>query len=307
VTTLFQRNYNLLIGPKYTGRPNDPNGILIKDLRVQFQIEKSLDKEPNTANIEVTNLSGDSRSLVEGLSVQTKGGTPVFQQPTLFLNCGYGVKDVTLKNIFQGDIARVTHKRIGTDITTMIEAGDGEVAYNGTSLDKSFSPGTKFDVVLGEVARAMGLSLGQVAGIKPDQFLQGLSLSGPARMQLQNLMTRQGLSWSIQNGKLQILPPDTGTAETAILINSQTGLIGSPFKTKVVNQSLLKKKDGKEAESGVNVQSLLNPDITPGRIIKLESQLVSGVFFVKKLKHIGDTHGTNWYTEMECVEKLTNV
>jgi len=56
---------------------------------------------------------------------------------------------------------------------------------------------------------------------------------------------------------------------------------------------------GKE-ESGVSATSLLNPEIRPGRRVQVESQFVNGVFKVEKVTHSGDTHSTQFYSEVEA-------
>lgn len=277
---LFSRNYSLLVGPR------GKEGILIRGLRVVFQIEKSLEPYPNTCNIDIYNLSEKSRSIIE-----EKRSAVVF-------SAGYGSN---LKTIFVGDIGKVDTKRTGPDLILSIEAGDGRVPYQEARIDASFAEGARMSGVIDTLTAAFGLSKGQVVGINgSDQFQTGLTLSGPVREQFDMLMARQNLQWSIQNNQLQILPPDVSTGEEAVLLNSETGLIGTPFKTKIVNEDLVKKKDGVETVSGVRCTSLMNSEIRPGRKIKLESSTISGVFKVHKVKIHGDTHGTPWYVDIEA-------
>jgi len=302
---LFDRKYSLLIGPRFSGRANDPNGIMISGLRVAFKCEKSIESNPNVISIDVYNLSKESRSLLEENAVKdletgvTKIWSAKTNPPTIIFNAGYGEN---VKNLFVGDTARIVTKRVGADIITTIEAGDGEDAFARSRLDKSFSPGATLGDVLGAVKNAMGLDKGQEKGINlNDQFLNGVTLSGSNRDHLNMIARRQKLEWSIQNGQLQFLPIGVGTDEEVILLNSETGLIGTPQKTKIVNKGLVKGADGKEAESGVQCLALLNPDIKPGRRIKIESEFITGVFRVQKVNHQGDTHANPWYSEIEAV------
>ena len=301
---LFDRKYALLIGPKYSGRENDPNGIKIEGLRVTFKCEKNLEKNPNAITLEVYNLSKDSRSLLEENSTrdlatgEVTKWDPKTHPPTIIFNAGYAQN---IKNLFVGNTARVVTKRVGTDIITTIEAGDGEEAFAKARLDKSFAPGTKVNDVLTNIKAALGLDKGQEKGIDlKDQFLNGMTLSGPARNHLDMITERQGLEWSIQNNQLQIIPRGVYTDEEVILLNSETGLIGTPTKTKIINKSLVKGADGKEVESGVTCTALLNAEIKPGRRIKIESEFINGVFRVQKVTHSGDTHSNNWYSEIEA-------
>ena len=51
----------------------------------------------------------------------------------------------------------------------------------------------------------------------------------------------------------------------------------------------------------IKARCLLNGRIAPGRLVELESVIVSGSFIVKKVKHSGQTWGNDWTTEMEMV------
>ena len=280
MSVLFNRGMTAIIGPR------GGQGILVTDLRMTFQIERTLEKFPNNAQIEIYNLGRENRSRIEE------------KRTAILINAGYGD---TLKNLFAGDIAQIVTKRSGPDIVTSIEAGDGEVSYNNTKLDISFKPGTTMGQVFDAIRSSFGLSEGTVKGLnESDQFQQGLTLSGSVRDHMNYIARRQNLEWSIQNNQLQILPVDTATDEEVVLLNASTGLVGTPFKTKVVNQSILKKKDGQITDSGIACVSLLNAEIKPGRRIKIESEFITGVFRVHKVKHNGDTHGQQWYSEIEA-------
>jgi hypothetical protein len=94
-----------------------------------------------------------------------------------------------------------------------------------------------------------------------------------------------GYQWSIQDGVLQVLAPSETTLETVYVLNSSSGMIGSPEKG----------EDG--TIKGV---SLLQGDIRPGRRIQFDSKMVKGTFKTERVIHTGDTWGQNWYTELEA-------
>lgn len=283
---LFNRNYELIVGPK------NQLGIRTTGLRVQFKMDKSLEKYPNNATIEVTNLDKESRSAIQNLS-----GNSV-NNPAVILSVGYQ-KQLTV--LYQGDIAKMVTRRQGPDLLTSFECGDGQAAFNSAKTDVSFNPGTTFQNVINRLASDFGVGLGQVRGINNnDQFINGLTLSGNTRDHLTTLLNRQGLDWSVQNNQLQILPKDGSTAQEVVFLDKKSGLIGDPFIEKVFKPEL--SKDKKEVESsGVKLLSLLNPNLTPGRQIKVSSEFVNGLFTIKKVTHIGDTHGQQWYSEIETV------
>lgn len=291
---LFNRAVQVTFGPK------DSAGRQVRGLRVVFSVEKSLEKQPNPAKIQIYNMSEESRAIAED------------KKSAVILEAGYGrwITDTVsrsekfqgdLRKLFIGDVAKVKTEKQGADIITTIEAGDGENAYNYANMDASFAAGTRVSQVLDGIVSSFGLTKGNLLGLNlQDQFQQGLTLSGLTRDHLSLLTNRQGLEWSIQDDQLQILPPATSTTQEAVLLNKATGLIGSPFKTKIVNQDLITKKDGKEAAAGTQATSLLNAEIRPGRLIKLESDFVNGVFKVTKVTHAGDTHSQQFYSQLEA-------
>lgn len=290
---LYNRAYQLTVGPK------NGTGLQIRRLRCSFFVEKTLEKTPNSARIQVYNLSSDSRSFIES------------KNNFVILEAGYGrwvTQPITrqetfegvLKTIFLGDLAKVRTERNGPDIITTLQCGDGENAYAVANINASLTPGVKVGQVLTTILNTMGLNKGEILGLnEQDVYRQGVTLSGPARDQLDLITRKQGVEWSIQDDKLQILPPSIGSQQEVVLLNSTSGLIGTPFKDKIVNQNILKKKDGENATSGIECTSLLNAEIRPGRFVRVESSFVTGNFKVTKVRHEGDNYGDNWYSIIE--------
>ncbi len=286
---LFQRQISLTIGPK------DAQGKQITGLRMVFHVEQSLEKIPNPATVEVTNLSNDTINWLENIPVNESHG------PVFILQAGYSNVDLTnLPILYKGDIAKITVKKAGTETTTLLEGGDGEFAYLNSRLDVSFKPGSTFGTILDTFKKTLGLSDGVQKGMnRADSFLNGAAFTGNIRDHLDEICERQGLIWSIQDGALQILPQDGDTGETAVYLSPDTGLIGSPYKTKIVRPQL--GGNSKQMQvSGEKFLSLLNPRIRPGKPIVVSSENVNGTFRVEKATHTGDTHGAPWYSEIEA-------
>lgn len=279
---LYGRSVQVSVGQR--GQP----ALLIQKLRIVFKIEKTLEKTPNNSTIEIYNLSDKSRAIIE-----RKAGA-------IRVTAGYGDR---IKDLFIGDIGSVVTKRSGADIITSIEAQDGLLAYQSKEVDLSFAPGAKVGTIINQLVNAFGLTKGEVQGLnEEDQYLNGISFSGKIHKHIDTVLQKQPqLDWSIQDGQLQILPKVKASTRSAILLTPDTGLVGSPFKRVVLNQDIAKKVSGTDAENGVKVKSLLNADITPGRLIRVEAQFVTGTFKVEKVDHDGDTHGTSFYSDIEAV------
>jgi hypothetical protein len=253
--------------------------LQIEGLRVQFKIEKSTKKEPNTCDLSITNLSENSRSAMKKRDAR------------VIVRAGYIGRT---NQVFSGDARTIDHTQLGPDWVTRVQCGDGERAYTTARTSESFGPGTPVATVLRSLVSALGLpkgsSLARVAEI-PGQFTQGYTASGPVRNELDQLLKARGYEWSVQDGELRITKADTPVVGTAILLNTSTGLIGSPSHAAPA-------KKGKP--SILKAKCLLNGSILPGCKVRIQAAGISGDFLVHKLTHTGDTAGSDWYTELEA-------
>ncbi len=258
----------------------DFNQLQIEDLRVQFEITKSLKKEPNTGNIVITNLAERTRS-----NLQEKG-------LRIRLEAGYEAES---KRLFSGDIRHVKSISEGSDWITTIELGDGERGYRHGRVNRTFRKGATVADAIRDVAAAMNLSLpASVSGPELQaQFAAGVSLFGPASSELTRLLAPYGFDWSIQDGQLQILATGATRAQEAILISQDTGMIGTPE---------FGSPEKRRKKPILMVRSLLNADIVPGGRILLQSSLINGLFKTLKASHAGDTHGGEWTTKIEATK-----
>lgn len=261
---LFGRGARLVVG-----KPGE-DGIEVEDLRIRFKVEKSLESVPNKAEIAVYNLSASNRARAEAPG------------NIISLDAGYGG---LLKNVFVGDVSRSLSRHDGTDWITEFESGDGEKAYTDSVVDISFGAGSTVGQVVDKLSAALGLPISAKVGLKDSVFKNGFVASGPVRTLLDQLTLNQELEWSIQDGALQILPVKTTTQGEAFILSPASGLLGSP-----------RKKD-----AGLEVRSLLIPEIKPGRALVVESAAVKGVYKIRKVTAQGDTHGADWYTIAEVV------
>lgn len=249
----------------YSQDPADPG---TSGFRIGFKVEKDASSTVNKAEIRIYNLTSTSRGLAEN------------PKNIIELFAGYGKEP---KLLFRGNPSRVISSVGGPDSVTTFEVGDGLKAFQDARVDVSFKKGTPVNDVFQTLTNAMGLAKGEQKEIPPKAFPGGLSLSGPVRDHMNYLTGKLDLEWSIQNGAVQILPKGKSTSQAAFLLSSETGLIGSPNKK----------------DKGLEVVSLLQPEINPGRIVEIKSKFVNGQFRVEKVSHEGDTADTAWFTRIE--------
>jgi len=251
----------------------------IKDLRVQFSVKKSASKEPNTAEVTITNLSPTRRA-----ALQTKGVKFV-------LECGY--VDTGVKQIFQGDVRHISHVREGADWRTVLKSGDGERAFQFARISETLGPKSTKSAVIKRLAAKLGLGLGNSGKAAiPGSFEQGIVLSGPVSRELDKVLKGTGYEWSIQDEQLVILSESEVSGQDVPLLTPDSGLIGSPeFGAPLA-------KGGKPQ---LSFRALLNANIKPGAKVQIQCERFPLGVSVKcaKVEHSGDTAGQDWYTTAE--------
>jgi len=273
---LWNRTFALNLGGTLVSSETT-DGARNEILRVTFNIERDGGKSPNTAEIAVYNLAEATRAKVGEKGILTT------------LEAGYSGQSST---IFSGKLEAGKSVRDGVDWITSFQSTDGGKELREGRINLSFE---KVSVAgaFERVAESLGLGLGNareqiakgnIRGALTD-FANGMVLSGSSKKELDRLAKTYGYDWSIQNGQLQLLgPTDAIEPNDAIVLDSDSGMIGSP----------------ESGEDGiVEVRALLIPQLEPGRVVALSSEQVSGFYRTEKVAYNGDTHGTDWFADLE--------
>lgn len=257
----FGRVCRLIVG-------KDGSGIEISELRITFDIKKTSDGEPNSAVIEVYNLSREHENQIieEWADVQ--------------LIAGYlGAERL----IFSGQIRTAVPTVQGTDRVVIINAGDGDREIYRGFINKTLEKGCDANEVVAECQKAM---FGVIDAHKDElstTYSRGKVLSGRASDILTNQVKQDDAQWSIQDGQMLLLQGSNVRPNAVWLINKETGMLGSPEPTTV----------------GVRVTTLLNPAYLIGGVAKLESEIFQGGVRIETINHKGDTHASDWSSSLE--------
>lgn len=288
----FQRNYVLNVyrtsAPKAgeafvvtkEGDPTDEdvNGLEIRDLRIEFEVNRDLSKHPNQCEFSITNLSPKNRAALEGKHV------------AITLAAGY---DGLNEPLYTGDVLFAMSEQKGADWVTKVQVADGGRTIRRARVNRSYPRGTSVKTALRDVAASMGQSIPENLALSSEleaQFTSGVVLSGCAKDEMSRLLAPFGYGWSFQDGKLQVLR-DEDARPDVFQINEQNGLLSTP-------QSGNPPKSGKPPH--VTLKSLLRPGIYPGAMVEVVTSLKpSKLYRVEKVKHSGDTYGDDWYTELD--------
>lgn len=275
---LFGRSYKLTVS--LLGIPGFMIDSSIDDppLDIAFNIVRTMTREPNTAEITIINLKPSNRAILETL-----------KEAQVELEAGYGGDNGV---IFKGDV-EINNDHVFPNWLTVFEADDGGKAVQLDRVNLSLPPGTTLQTAIMAVAGQMRTGIGNALatsglGVLSEggvQFLNGITLSGPAAKQLNRLCKSSGLEWSVQNDALQILPKGVPLPVTAVVLDENTGLVGSP-------------SIGNKGE--VTYRSLLNRDIVPGGLASIVSKKVTGLFRNEKCTYTGASLGQPWYVDVEA-------
>ena len=105
------------------------------------------------------------------------------------------------------------------------------------------------------------------------------------------------LSWSIQNGVLQIKKPGDVMSQEVFVLSEETGMIGYPKEVTVTADD-----DSKKDVEGWDVEFLMNAAIGVDDYVYLKSKIVTGYFRVYSIGIEGDTEGTAWQCKARLLE-----
>lgn len=279
-------------------------GLSIKDLRVQFEVEKTVESAPNEAKIKIFNLTPEHEAQIKE------------EFDEVILNAGY--KD-NIGMIFRGNIQNVYRYRDKTDTITEIVASDGDKDFRLATLNTTFAAGsTNMDIVDASIDSFQGVgntNRGTIA-IPGKVYLRGKVVTGNSRAALDNVSKECGVNWSIQDGELHMIGVDDYLPDNTIVINKDTGMLGSPTVT----------------DKGVEVRCLLNNLLRVNGQIELDRASINekktskkfkkskkagskekveldgtertdatGLYKVMNLKHKGDNRASEWVSTSVCL------
>jgi hypothetical protein len=256
---------------------------------------------PNTAEIIVSNLNKAHEQQFRGQE---------FKKVELI--AGYEGNSGT---IFKGNIKQSNVGRESpTDKIVSLYCGDGDHAHNHAAISKTLKAGSTPKDIYDAVLREMK-PYGAEPGYTPDiltkmKYPRPYVLFGMARDYLRTIAMSNGCTWSIQNGKVNVVPKDGNLPGDIPKINAATGMVGMPVQTL----------------GGIIVRVLINPKLYVDQLIQLNNADINlsapvfgvdgvvmtgqlpdldsdGIFRILMIECEGDTRGSPFYMTLTCVGK----
>lgn len=252
---------------------NDQETLSIEQLRVAFEIDKTINEKPNPAKIQIWNLNRNHMNLL--LSQNYK---------KVALSVGYA----ELRQIYAGDITKTRIQREGLDFVLTLECADGHRAYTQARAKTTLKAGATDKQIVQEIQKTMPtVQAGTLDIPNQRQLPRGRVLNGNSRDILSRIARNNGADWSIQDGALIFLPKDKVLSDEAVLISQETGMINAPEQT----------------DEGLELTCLLNPALQIGGLVQVRSiiEYFNGEYKIIKLAHIGDGIGGDWHSKMTVV------
>lgn len=315
---LFPRSFRLTVADKEFGSFD-----VARPLTFSFSVQRDTSITPNNCNVLIYNLSADTRqhleqlsggfgqgsatakkshltsnSLVKKKTTKKKKNKPGVAAPpadadgvVVRLEAGYGEH---VGQLFFGVLRKVSSWRQGADWLTQISGGDAEKSLTLAKISKTFVKGTPISAIVRELVGTLGVGPGSLnntlATLDATGFLGGgtkldhaLTLHGDSATALEQIMRGCGLEWHIADGAFYAGPAGTPTFPgQGPLLTPKTGLVDEPQIDK---------------NGFVVGRALLNADLLPGRVIRVECTRVTGNFLVVKTQHKGLSTGKDWYCE----------
>lgn len=301
------RKFSLIVGS-----PGTDQALDLSDFHCKFKVTQSDEESPNTVNVRVYNLDP---STVK----QIIGKTPV-EYTRVVLQAGY--QDAQFGVIFDGTIKQFHRgNENSTDTYLDILAAAGDVEYNFGICNSTLAAGSTPQDRAKAISAAMGLDAGTVSpntlAVTGGTLPRGKVLWGLGRTQMRCLATSMGSTWSIQDGKVTIIPLTGYLPGEAVVLTRDTGLVGIPEQT----------------DQGIAIRCLLNPKLRIGGQVQLDNTSVNqtiaqtssslpsgqltynsrtgvqfladvsndGFYRIYVIEYQGDTRGQEWYSDLICL------
>lgn len=304
MTLQWMRQCEVVIGNAAAGR-----GLFVSEPRITFEVEKTVTgRTPNTATIKMFNLTPDHENQIRG------------EFDEVLIKAGYQGLSLV---VFAGSIRHAYRYREGVDWITEIDAADGDFDLRNTIINTVLAAGTTTSDALNHVVGKLQRTKLGHAIVKERKRIRGRVVSGGIDKLLNQIAMESDANWSIQNGVLEMVPVESTLPTEAIVLRSDTGLLGAP----------------EVDDKGINAECLLNPQIRINGKVQLDNNSLrdkvlvdhrvssvtkpqvehrtkpkatkrlsrldpDGIYKVIKVVHKGDNRGTSgddWSTKVLCV------
>ena len=272
----FGRNYFLQV--------QNPNGGATVTIEPPFTLEFDINREyysaANAASIRIYNLGAVTRDLLRHDQID------MGYHQSVILQVGYGE---LLSTVLIGTITQCWSVRQGNNYITEIIAHDLGFAFANAQLNMQNPAGTDFSTILKQMVGTLtsfGVQVGHISNTFSGTTNRGSSYVGSTTDILTDLT---GGGFFVDNGVAHCLQDYECLPDAIYLINSDTGLLGTPLK-----ENAFWKFD-----------MILEPNLKLGQRVKIESN--SQITNINQIYKVLSLHHRGTISEAVCGEVITTV
>ena len=284
----FKRDYRISAGLRGRGtfEIGETTPQYPVPLHVEFSVEKSDAEAQNTGTISIWNLSDAQLAVLNQ------------RDCNISLQAGYNGR---ISLISAGIISDVTTEMDSADRRTKIEYVDNLVEVRDTYVSVSYRGTVSWKTIMDSVAAQMGVAITYAYNVSFTNVYNGFSYVGLGRNILTKACNCCGLSWSLQNGIIQVKKPGDVMKRQAYLLSVETGLLNVPAQVSI-EKSVSSTESEKTKLRGWEVEYLMNGAINVNDYVKVESREVTGFFTVHKIAVDGDNVSGDWICKAQLLE-----
>lgn len=263
---LFKRIINIQIG-NGTGTALSIGTSERNSTYIQIEIMKNLSGKPNEGIVRMFNLSDSTENQI----IETGKRIRVF--------AGHNGNPVL---IHDGDIRRVDRDPDENSLNriTSVSLGGNLVKLSQSIFNKAYSGQVAVKQIVQDAIPTFGLELADIDQIPDNEFLNDYSFTGKTSDLLDEILDPIQVQW-FENDNFIKFSAREKALESVVLLNPKTGLIGSPSMT----------------DKGVKFTSVLDGRLTLNSRVKIESNLINGVYKINQTLNTGDNRDGKFVTE----------
>ena len=301
--------------------------FIIRDLFMDFEINKDLDEEPNSASVSIFNLNEGTRRKFTDRANQ--------QAPIEIRLTPAGATELVMA--FRGKVQSAKHIPTRPGYETVLECTSQQINYRAMNIDKkAFPKGTSIADVINFFIEEINLPRGNVYFLPTSGIRLGQSFSGPAFLLLKQFCLDIGMYAYILDGKIHVTsiyePPNP-----TIIPLDQNIMLTRPETTARNDDRLIERKTILESVNmdpqrkqrrrrkntknikvygatdyveydatetlveGMDFELMLQPDINPDTIVNPKIPgFEKRLFRVTEVKHFGNNETfEDWTTELK--------
>lgn len=284
--TLLDRKVELVI-------QREGESFQVRNLMMDFRVQKfSNALVDNRATIRVFNLRDSVRSFLNRRRLDLK------EKPytSVFLSAGY---EGAVAMIFRGVVINGANARVGPDWVTEFESFTAKAQVDSAVCDPEAHTWieTPPKTIIDTLFEALGTNAARYSS-EATEVLSGatpmtIACTGRLDQAIEKILSRHELVFTIEDdGPFVVVVNGASNpnepSSSVPVVSAETGLVGTP----------------KITHSGVEIRSLLNPNLKIFQRFKLTSlttdgslELADREFTITNLEHFGSNRGEEFFTE----------